>query len=100
MADLDVPLGQHMQQEPADELLRGDAFAIPFLGVEDNLLIGDFDEAVVADPGSMGVAAKILKHALGAAKWRLGVDDPGLSVQGVNKATKCLWVSELCTGLG
>ena len=91
MPDAVKAVGQHVDQEPADELVGGqphdllpvaglDAVVLPAEG--DRLGIGA-DQAAVRDGDAMGVAAEIGQHRLGAAEGRLGVDHPfGLAERG------------------
>lgn len=62
VADADEAPGQDVQQE-------GD------------LAVGEGDDAMVRDGDAVGVAAQIAEDVLGAAKGRLGGDDPLLGVE-------------------
>jgi hypothetical protein len=83
MTDAVEAVGQDVQQEPPDELVRGkphDAFspgaAIVLVG-ERHLVVVDGDEPRIGDRGAMRVAGEIGQYALGPAERRLGVDDEG-----------------------
>ena len=74
-------VGQDVQQEPSDELVRGEAHeaaaaaaAIIFVG-ERHMIVVDGDDPRIGDRGSMRVAGEIGEHALGSAERRLGVYD-------------------------
>jgi hypothetical protein len=41
-----------------------------------DVFLGNIDETMVAEGDSMRIPRKILEHAAGATKGRLGVDDP------------------------
>ena len=80
-------VGQDVQQEPSDELVRGEthdaaaaAAAIIFIG-ERHLIVVDGDDPRIGDRGAMGVAGELGQHALGSAERRLGVDDEGALAQ-------------------
>ena len=77
-------IGQDVDQEPADELGRGqphdllpvarfDAIVFPSEG--HGLGIGA-DQAVVRDRDPVGVSAEISQHGLGSAEGRFGIDHP------------------------
>ena len=84
-------VGQHVDQEPADELVRGEPHdLLPVAGLdavvlpaEGNRLGVGADQAAVRDRDAVGVAAEIGQHRLGAAEGRLGIDHPfGLAERG------------------
>ena len=77
-------VGQHVDQEPPDELARGQGHdlvpARPFDPVilplkRDALLVGG-DEPAVGDCDAMGVACQIGEHGLRSSEGLLGIDDP------------------------
>ena len=83
MTDAVEAVGQDVEQEAPDELVRGkphDAFspgaAIVLVG-ERHLVVVDGDEPRIGDRGAMRVAGEIGQYALGPAERRLGVDDEG-----------------------
>ncbi len=80
-------VGQDVQQEPSDELVRGEAHDAAAPGVaiilvgERHFIFVDGDEPRIGDRGAMRVAGEIGKHSLGAAEGRLGVGDEGAPPQ-------------------
>ena len=78
-------VGQDVQQEPSDELVRGEAHdaaaaaaAIILVG-ERHVIVVDGDDPRIGDCGAMRVTGEIGQHALGSTERRLGIDDEGLS---------------------
>ena len=82
VADAMKVVGQHMQQEAANELMRAQAHdaapcaAAAVLVGEGDLVTGDGEEPRIADCSAMGVAGEIGEYSGRPAKRRLGVDDP------------------------
>jgi hypothetical protein len=74
--------GQHMQQEPPQELFHGqrhDPLLIFVGGIappEHNATVCEGHEAVSGNRNAMGVAAEIVQRMLGVAKRALGIDHP------------------------
>ncbi len=84
--------GQDVQQEAANELLRiqGHLFLFPVVGIvlvkETDLVIFDAEQTVVAHGNPVGVGAEIADDLLGAGEGALGVDRPGLGLEGGDEA--------------
>ena len=84
VADAVKPVGQHMDQETADELVgveRHELIASVALGpvilpFESDALAGDGDEPAVGNSGAVCVAGKVGEDGVGSAKRSLGIDDP------------------------
>jgi hypothetical protein len=84
MADAVEALGQHMHQEPADELMRGQCHggvsARPLhpviLDREGHAAGVGADQAAVGDGDAVGVSGEIGQHRLWAGERRLGIDHP------------------------
>jgi len=80
-------VGQDVQQETPDELVRGEAHdggtpaATIVLVGERDVVVADGHEPRIGDGGSVGVASEIGEHAFGSAEWRFGVDDKGALAQ-------------------
>jgi len=84
MTDAMKAVGQDVQQETADELVRveghdavtglaGLTVIFPF---ESNTLAVEGDEAGIGNGDAMGVAGEIGEHLVGAGEGRFGVDHP------------------------
>src|ERR1044071_619974 len=86
MADAVKPLGQDVEQETPDELVRCKRHrAIPCLPVTAVILAAEgdaarveSDEATVRDGDAVGVAGEIGEYRLGPGEGRLGIDEPVL----------------------
>ena len=75
-------IGQNVQQEAADELVRVECHALLFAAIaiilpgEADARVVACDEAAVRDGDAMRVAREIAQHLFGASERLLGVDDP------------------------
>ncbi len=84
VADAVEALGQHVDEEAADELVRcerhGLVALVPFapvvLVLEGDAVVVEGDEAAVGDGDAVGVAGEIGEYGLGSGEGALGVDDP------------------------
>ena len=84
VADAVEALGQHVQEEPADELVGGERHRLPAFGSVDAIVLpaeGDAvvvgrDETAIGDGDAVGVAREIAQHLLGSGERVLGVDHP------------------------
>ena len=83
VADLDEAAGQDVEQEAADEFVRGERDGGAVLGGEGDAAFVEAAQALVGDADAVGIAAEVLEDLLGAAEGRLAVDDPVLLVQRV-----------------
>ena len=76
MANADEPLGQDVEQEPSDELVRGQPHHLGtmvvgiILPAEKHLVVLQGHQAGVGNGDAMGIAAQIAKHLLGSAERR------------------------------
>jgi hypothetical protein len=59
---------------------------------EGDLVVGQGQEAVMADGDAMGVASQIGQHVVWATKRRLGVDDPVLAKEWPPEGAKDLFL--------
>jgi hypothetical protein len=96
VADADEALGQHVEQEAADELGKGEGqssrpTAAVVLEAEGDGGARDVQQTGVRDGDAVGVAGEVLEDVLGTVEGWLGVDDP-LGAAGV--------AQELLEGLG
>jgi len=94
VTDLGEPRGQHVVEKPANELERSHGDGLATLGGETYPAVVDGLDALVGDANAVGVATKIAKDLLGSGEGALGVDDPGDSVEAVEKLIECRVVSE------
>ncbi|NRP75488.1 hypothetical protein ILFOPFJJ_06411 [Ensifer psoraleae] len=87
MADAVETVGQAVEQEAADELVRCQrhrargivvAVVAPAEGHAGGV---SADEAAVGDGDAMGIAAEIGEHPFGRSERRLGIGDPALLAQ-------------------
>ncbi len=82
VADALEAVGQDMQQEASDELVRVEghdlaATVVPVvLPAEGDGAVPDLGQAGVGDGDAVGVAAEVVEHLLWPAEGRLGIDDP------------------------
>ena len=82
VADAMEAVGQGVEEEAPDELVRGQphdlggaVLAVVLPGEGDVVLVAG-DEPAIGDGDAMGVAAEIGEHLGGAAEGLLGIDDP------------------------
>jgi hypothetical protein len=98
--DADKAAGENMEQETAQELVRGEGHHPLLITVriifpaEGNLVLVEGHETVVGNGHAMGVAGEIAQHMLGTAERRLGIDDPVLPEQGAQEGTEGLLIFE------
>ena len=82
VTDTDKTVGQHMEQETADELLCGQADQpvgtglVVVAGTEGNGFPIEGHESLVGDGGAVGVMAQVAKDMLGTIKRGFGVGIP------------------------
>ena len=84
MADAVKAVGQDVQQEAADELVRieghdavaGLAFAPVIFVFEADTLAIEGDEAGIGDGDAVGIAGEIGEHGIGTGEGTLGIDNP------------------------
>jgi hypothetical protein len=87
MADAVEPVGQAVQQEAADELVRierhqaGRVAMTIVAPAESHARRIGADQAAVGDGDPVGVAAEIGQHMFGRSEGRLGINDPALGPQ-------------------
>jgi hypothetical protein len=99
-ADADKAAGQDVEQEAAQELLRGErhhSLLIPvgiILPAETNLVMLEGHEAMIGDGYTMGIAGEIAEHMVRTAEGGLGVDDPVLMEQGTQEGAEGFLVGE------
>lgn len=91
---------QHMQQEPAQELMVGKShdavlalMSVVFPAKRYAVFV-DAKQAVVGNGDAMGVTGQILQNVFRTAEGRLGVDDPRFTGDGFEKRCEVVFVSE------
>ena len=106
MADLHEAGGQHVQQESADELVSIEAHLLLEVVVaavavaEGDTAIVEGQDAMIGDSDAVGVATEVVEHLPRAGKGALGIDDPRLVREGVQKAGELLRGSQGSGGAG
>lgn len=85
VSDLDELLGQHVEQESADELLGGEGAGLGAAGAEGDAVVGDAQQPRGGDGDAVGVAAEVAHDVLGAAEGAFGVDDPVAALGGAHE---------------
>jgi hypothetical protein len=91
---------QHMEQEPAQELIRRqgqESLLIMVGGVappKGDLVVGERDQAMIGDGHAMGVRAQVTEHLLGSAEGRLAVNHPIRPMELANQTLKESGVGE------
>src|SRR5262245_24403724 len=103
LADAVEALGQHVHEEPANELagLERHGF-VPVRAFEAVVLVFERDaarvgrdQAAVGDGDAMGVAGQVGQHLLGPCERTLGIDAPVRRPQWAEVALEGCWVGEM-----
>ena len=87
MTDAVEAVGQAVQQEAADELVRSERHLPGRVAVgviapaEGHACLVGADQAAVGDGDTVGIPAEIGEDMLGRTERRLGIDDPALLAQ-------------------
>ena len=87
MPDFHEPVRQDVKKHPSYELagIKRHYFGFIAIGIvppaERYTAVFQLQNAMIADGNPIGVPAQVLKHALGAVKRRLAVDNPLLVVK-------------------
>jgi len=80
--DADKALWEHVQQEPADELLGRNGHGALHVSVsvipptKRDVVAVECEQSMIGDGDAMGITAEITQYVLGAVEGRFGVDDP------------------------
>ncbi len=106
VADAVEALGQDVDQEPADELVRVERHRLVAAGSLDPVVLDlerhrprvDRDQAAVGDRDPMGVARQIGEHRLGAGERALGIDEPALLSERGKERCERLGIYQMCMG--
>ena len=102
VADAVEAVGQGVQEEAPDELVRGEphelggAFLAIVLPGEGDVILVAGDEPAIGDGDPMSVAAEIGQHLSRSAEGLLGVDDPVDPPQGDEMAREPVGIGEPC----
>ena len=89
-----------MQKEAAQELIgcHGHQFLFAAVGVilpaERHEAIGEVNDSMIGDGGTMGVAGQVMENVLRTAERRFGVYDPVLKEQRTKERTESTFVCE------
>src|SRR5882724_10750915 len=100
VADLDEARGEDVEEEAADEFVRGETDRAPELRGEAHAGGVGGEEAVVREADAVGIAAEVAKDLRGAGERALRVDDPVVAVELLFEADEGPWVGELGAGAG
>ena len=97
----DEAAGKHMQEKTAEELIGGKGH-LPLLiavGVilpaEGHFFAVKAQQTMVADCNAVGITSEIVQNVLRSAEWRLGIYDPILPTQLVEKSSKLIRITEV-----
>jgi len=105
VADAVKALGQHVHQEPPDELVRGERHRLPPAGPvgavvlpaeRDAVAIGR-DQTAIGDGDAVGIAREIAQHLLRPGERVLGVDHPFASAQRRQEPLERSSVGDACS---
>src|SRR5215467_8793720 len=94
------PFGEDVLQEATQEFFAGQRHGALFVVVgvvfpaEEHLGFVDRDNAVVGDGYAVGVTSQIVQDVFGSAERWLGIDDPILFTQGVQKCAEGFWMGQ------
>src|SRR5262249_25027124 len=80
-ADLDEAIGPYGVGKPTEEGIWREGDGLAVLGPEGDAVLVHRHEAMVGNPDTMGVAAEVSNHLLGATEGALGVDIPAHAVE-------------------
>ena len=106
IADTHETLGQHVHEKAAEKLVgverqRLDLAAVAIvLPPKRDGVRGDVDQPVIGDGHAVGVAREVVEDVRRAAKGRLGIDHPGLPIEGPQPRAKGARRSERGEGAG
>ena len=101
VSDTDEAVGEHVQEEAADELGGMDLLGAPLaatlvvLVAEDDVVAFHAQQALIGDRDAMGVASEVVDDGLRSAKGLLGEDDPVFGAELIEKALKADRVAEI-----
>jgi len=104
MADALKTVGQHVEQEAADELIRFQSHDfLPAVmaivpPVECDLAVVDREQAVVGNGDAMGVAAQVVENLFGTAEGRFGINDPLGLAKRSQVVGECMGITESLQG--
>src|SRR5262245_15442344 len=89
-----------MQEKAADELMGFQGHSLHAIALASvavgkvQLAVLHINDAMVSDSHTVGVAAEIVEHVLGACERPLGIDDPLLVIELVGKMSEALGGSQ------
>jgi hypothetical protein len=85
VADADEAFGEHVQEQPAQELDGGQRRVLAVARAKPDALVIDVQEPRVADGRAMGVAAEVGVDRRGVAEGELAVHDPALAAERIEQ---------------
>jgi hypothetical protein len=100
VADTDEASWQDVQQETADELMRGQchltllAVVGVILPAESDLVLLEAQQPVIGDRHPMGIPRQVMQHMLGTAEGPFGIHHPILAKQGSQELGEYSWLAQ------
>ena len=104
VSDSHKPRGNNVEQEAPDELDNGQCHVFTFIPVgivlpgEGDRVVGNGDDAMIANCNTVRIPAEILENRLGSGERRFCVNDPLGIVEGVEEVFQCLGIFILPQG--
>jgi hypothetical protein len=104
--DADISRGEHMKEEPPDELrsLEGHGLLFISIGVvppaEGDITILDLEDTIIADSNPVGISAKVLKDTLGTIKGWFAIDNPFFMIELPSEDLKGSGILEMMDAAG
>lgn len=104
VSDTDESVGEHVQEESADELGGMDLLGAPLAAspvvfvAEDDVIAFHAQQAFIGDRDAMGVACEVVDDGLRSAKRLLGEDDPVVGAELMEEGLKADRVAEIFEG--
>src|SRR5258707_1166131 len=87
VANANQPLGQNVDEEASQELIRGNGHDLLLAAVgivspaEGDAIVFEGYESMVGDGDAVGIAGQVVENILGAAERWLGIDHPVLPAE-------------------
>jgi len=87
MPNAHISMGQHVKEEPSDELLGLESHGLLCITIgivppaKGYPAVLNVEDTVIADSDPMSISAQVLKDTLGAIERRLAINNPFLMVE-------------------